>query len=128
MSFQIDYSFNPGETVYVVNRSDFSVHKAEVYMVQIKSFETEDGIEISICYSLKLENNTGIRASEADVFESFDDATISLLATPTPTLTRTITPTPTPTRTSSPTPSYTPTPSPTISPTVTPTVTPTPSG
>lgn len=123
MAFEIDYKFNPGETVYVVNRGTFSVHKGKVYRVQIKSFKDGDGLGTSIWYSLSLEDKTGGDAVESDVFETFDEATNSLLATPTPTVTRTITPTPTVTRTPTHTASRTPTPSPTLTQTVTPTVT-----
>lgn len=125
MAFEIDYKFNPGETAYVVNRGTFSVHKGKVYSVQIKSFKDGDGIGGTISYSLSLEDSTGVDAVEDDVFETFEEATTSLLATPTPTVTCTATPTPTVTRTLTLTSSRTPTPSPTLTQTVTPTVTPT---
>ncbi len=125
MAFEIDYKFNPGETAYVVNRGAFSVHKGKIYSVQIKSFKDEDGVGTTISYSFSLEDSTGVDAVEGDVFETFEEATTSLLATPTPTVTRTATPTPTVTRTPTLTSSRTPTPSPTLTQTVTPTVTPT---
>lgn len=124
MAFEIDYKFNPGETAYIVNRGTFSVHKGKVYRVQIKFFKDEDGLGTSISYALSLEDGSGADAFEGDVFETFEEATTSLLATPTPTVTRTITPTPTVTRTPTHTASRTPTPSPTVSPTLTPTATP----
>lgn len=123
MAFEIDYKFNPDETVYVVNRGTFSVHKGKVYSVHIKSFKHYDGLGTTIVYSLSLEDGTGIDAIEDDVFETFEEATDLLLATPTPTVTRTPTPTPTITRTPTHTSSRTPTPSPTLTQTVTPTVT-----
>lgn len=123
--FEIDYKFNPGETAYVVNRGTFSVHKGRVFRVQIKSFMDDDTLTTSIMYTLTLEDQTGVDVFESDVFETYAEATASLLATPTPTPTRTTTPTPTTTRTPTHTSSRTPTPSPTLTQTVTPTVTPT---
>lgn len=124
MAFEIDYSFTPGETVFAVNRGTFAIHKGKVFHVQIKTFDTGDGIATTIAYALTIDNNSGMVAIEDDVFGSYEDAVSSLFATPTPTATRPVTPTPTPTRTGTPSASHTPTPSPTMTQTVTPTVTP----
>lgn len=123
--FEIDYKFNPGENVFVIDRVYYTIHEGVVYNTLIKSFMEDNTLTVKIDYAITIKNNhEGIHALESEVFDNYHDAYVSLYRTPTPTVTRTRTPTPTHTRTPTRTPSRTPTHTPTLTPTITATMTP----
>lgn len=99
MAYEIGFKFNPGTTVYVINRSTYSILKGSIIESKIKTYTRNDSLDDHIVYTVQIKSRKStLHSSDTETFASYLEAWTTLygVVAPTPTQTPAVSPTPTP--------------------------------
>ena len=90
MAYEIGFKFNPGTTVYIINRTHYSILKGIVVESKIKTFTHNDSLNDRIQYIVRVKSKTSVvHTDETTTFATYVEAWTALYnfiaPTPTPT-------------------------------------------
>ena len=92
MAYEIGFKFNPGTTVYVINRSSYTILKGVIVESKIKTYSRNDTLDDHIVYTVQIKSKKStLHSTELDTFASYLEAWTILYGVPVPSPTPTVT-------------------------------------